>query len=70
MKEEHVLSMSLSKSINREIKLFLILMNNAEFMICVKLGTTMEILKNGSLAHSYSVLHTLTDLVFITFNLT
>ena len=70
MKEEHVLSMSLSKSIEMEIKLFLMLMSNAEFMIFVKLGTTMETLKNGSLAHSYSVQHTLTDLAFITLNRT
>jgi len=70
MKEEHVLSMPLSKSMPMETKWLKTLMSNAVFMIYVKLGTTMETLKNGLLAHSYSVLHTLTDLVFITLNRT
>ena len=70
MKEEHVLLMPLSKSMQMETKWLKILMSNAVFMIYVKLGTTMETLKNGLLAHSYSVLLSLTDLVFITLNRT
>ena len=69
LKEEHALLMSLSKS-KMESKSLNKFKSNAEFTIFVRIGTTMVGLKNGLLVHRCSVLHTLTDLVFITFNLT